>query len=85
MRWLALLILVLPAPARAQEGEAEKLYRVMEKKITSADSLALRFNSEFTVDKAGKLSIQVKGTIHVAAGNKTRLEFGMEGPGLAAC
>ena len=73
MRWLALLVLILAAaPSRAQEGEAEKLYRAMEKKILAAKSLVLEFNSQVTVDDK---KFTVKGTIYVAAGNKTRLEL----------
>jgi len=76
MRWLALLVLILAAaPARAQEGEAEKLYRAMEKKILAAKSLALEFNSQVTVDDE---KFTVKGTIYVAAGNKTRLDLESE-------
>jgi outer membrane lipoprotein-sorting protein len=76
MRWLALLVLILAAaPARAQEGEAEKLYRAMEKKILAAKSLALEFNSQVTVDDK---KFTVKGNIYVAAGNKTRLELESE-------
>ena len=76
MRWLALLVLILAAaPARAQEGEAEKLYRAMEKKILAAKSLALEFNSEMTVDDK---KFTLKGTIYVAAGNKTRLDLESE-------
>jgi len=76
MRWLALLVLILAAaPARAQEGEAEKLYRAMEKKILAAESLALEFNSEMTHDDK---KFTLKGTIYVAAGNKTRLDLESE-------
>ena len=51
MRWLALFVLILAAaPARALEGEAEKLYRAMEKKVLAAESLALEFDSQVTVD-----------------------------------
>jgi outer membrane lipoprotein-sorting protein len=76
MRWLALFVLILAAaPARAQEGEAEKLYRAMEKKILAAESLALEFNSQLTVDDK---KFTVKGTIHVASSNQTRLELESE-------
>ena len=76
MRWLALFVLILAAaPARAQEGEAEKLYRAMEKKVLAAESLALEFNSQLTVDDK---KFTVKGTIYVAAGNKTRLDLESE-------
>jgi outer membrane lipoprotein-sorting protein len=76
MRWLALFVLILAAgPARAQEGEAEKLYRAMEKKILAAESLVVGFNSQNTVDGE---RFTVKGTIYVAAGNKTRLDLESE-------
>jgi hypothetical protein len=80
MRWLALLVLILvAAPARAQEGEAEKLYRAMEKKILAAKSLVVEFNSQHTVDdKREPSKFTVKGTIYVAAGNKTRLDLESE-------
>src|SRR5262245_24399583 len=67
MRRLALFVLILAAaPARTQGGEAEKLYRAMEKKVVAAESLALRFNSEMT---EGDKKFTVKGTIYIAAGN----------------
>ena len=76
MRWLTLLTLILAAvPARAQEGEAEKLYRAMEKKILAAKSLTLEFNSEMTHDDK---KVTLKGTIYVATGNKTRLDLESE-------
>ena len=80
MRSLALIVLILAAaPARAQEGEAEKLYRAMEKKILAAQSLVLEFNSQNTVDdKSEPSKFTVKGTIHVATGNKTRLDLESE-------
>jgi len=78
MRWLALFVLVLaPAPARAQEGDAEKLYRAMEKKVLAVKSLALEFNTEVTLDD--KKVFAVKGSIYVAAGNKIRLEGDLTG------
>jgi outer membrane lipoprotein-sorting protein len=80
MRWLALFILILAAaPALAQEGEAEKLYRAMEKKILAAPSLVVEFNSQHTVDdKSEPSKFTVKGTISIAAGNKTRLDLESE-------
>jgi len=76
MRWLALLVLILAAlPARAQEGDAEKLYRAMENKIRAAKSLVVEFNSQHTVDDE---KFTIKGTIHIAAGNKTRLDLESE-------
>jgi hypothetical protein len=80
MRWLALLVLILAAaPARAQEGEAENLYRAMEKKIRAAKSLVVEFNSQHTVDdKKEPSKFTVKGTIYIALGNKTRLDLESE-------
>ena len=76
MRWLTLLTLILAAaPAPAQEIEAEKLYRAMEKKILAAKSLALEFNSEMIPDDK---KVTLKGTIYVALGNKTRLDLESE-------
>ena len=76
MRWLALLVLILAAaPARAQEDEAEKFYRAMEKKVLAAESLALEFNSQNAV---GDEKFTIKGTIYIAAGNKTRLDLESE-------
>jgi outer membrane lipoprotein-sorting protein len=73
---VALFVLILAvAPARAEEGEAEKLYRAMEKRIRAARSLALEFNSQNTADDK---KFTVKGTIHIAAGNKTRLDLESE-------
>jgi outer membrane lipoprotein-sorting protein len=76
MRWLALLVLIPAAAlARAQEAEAEKLYRAMEKKIRVARTLVVEFNSEIAEEKK---KFTVKGTIHIAAGNKTRLDLESE-------
>jgi outer membrane lipoprotein-sorting protein len=76
MRWLAMPFLILAAaPARAQEGEAEKLYRAMEKKILAAKSLVVEFNSQNTVDDE---KFTIKGTIYIALGNKTRLDLESE-------
>jgi outer membrane lipoprotein-sorting protein len=76
MRWLALLTLTLTAtPALAEENAAEKLYRAMEKKVTGATTLAMDFTAGLTVaDK----QFNIKGTLHVAAGNKTRLQLESE-------
>jgi outer membrane lipoprotein-sorting protein len=73
MRWVALFALMLvAATAPAQDDEAEKLFRAMEKKIQQAESLSLKFDSEMTHD--GK-KFALKGTIQVAAGNKKRLDL----------
>jgi len=76
MRCLALLVLILAAaPAGAEEADAEKRYRAMEKKILAAKTLAVEFNSEMAVDG---MKFTVKGTIDIAAGNKTRLNLESE-------
>jgi len=76
MRALTLHSLLLAvALARADENEAEKLYRGMEKKILAAKSLVVEFDSQNTV---GDKKFTVKGTIHLAEGNKTRLDLESE-------
>jgi hypothetical protein len=73
MRWLPLLTLVLlAAPAFAQENEAEKLYRAMEKKIRSAKSVHAVFDVEMTVESI-KGKWKLKGSVHFE-GNKYRIE-----------
>lgn len=80
MRWLTLLVLVLaPALARAQEGEAEKLFRAMEKKLLAAKSLTLEYATKFDAD--GKTAT-VKGTIYIDADNKLRFEATGKGVGV---
>jgi outer membrane lipoprotein-sorting protein len=73
MRWLlATALLMVAAPAYAQENEAEKLFRAMEKKITSAKSLKVASEADF--DLGGQV-IKFKGSSQQAEGNKARVEF----------
>src|ERR1700678_3512610 len=77
MRWLlTFALLVLAAwPAAAQENEAEKLFRAMEKKLLAAKTLQIRFDSSVTIPpQTGSL----KGTLMLGEGDKFRLEFGGE-------
>jgi outer membrane lipoprotein-sorting protein len=73
MRWLALpAVLCLAVPASAQDGDAEKLYRAMEKKVRGAKSLHIVVTGELDAQVAkGTL----KGTVNTAAGNKVRLDM----------
>jgi outer membrane lipoprotein-sorting protein len=68
-----LLVLLLPAAAAAGGGnEAEKLFRQVEKKITSAKSLKV----SATIEVQGKSDDgKVEATLVWAAGNKARLKF----------
>jgi outer membrane lipoprotein-sorting protein len=73
MRYLSLLTLLLSAvPALAQENDAEKLYRAMEKKIRDCQTLRFSFTGEAIAD--GKKIVALKGTVQVAEGNKGRIE-----------
>jgi hypothetical protein len=79
MRWSALLVLLLvAAPTNAQQNEAEKLFRAMEKKIRSAKSLQLTFAGELTGDAFKGAKGTFKGTAYLAAGNKFRIEAEMD-------
>ena len=71
MRWLALVtVALLVAPALAQQNDAEKLYRAMEKKVRDAKGLHFTFEGDVSGEgKKGKLS----GTVDLAEGNKGRV------------
>ena len=74
MRWLLTLALMALAawPAVAQENEAEKLFRGMEKSVRAAKTLQLRFEASITGADAKKWN--VKGTLILGAGDKLRVE-----------
>jgi outer membrane lipoprotein-sorting protein len=75
MRWLTVLaVLYLPAPASAQDGDAEKLYRAMEKKVRAAKTLQVAFDGEFDVQI---IKGTFKGKVSAAQGNKSRVEMDM--------
>jgi outer membrane lipoprotein-sorting protein len=72
MRWLlVLVVLCLAGPASAQENDAEKLYRAMEKKLRAAKSLHVAFDGEQKRDAEIET---LKGKIDFAQGNKARFE-----------
>ena len=51
MRWIFLVPgLLLAAPAAAQENEAEKLFRTMEKKVRAAKSLEVVFEPFYRLE-----------------------------------
>ena len=80
MRWLALLaVLCLAALASPQDGDADKLYRAMEKKVREAKSLHIVVSGE--IDLQGTPKGTFKGTVDTAAGNKVRLDMEGESAG----
>src|SRR5215510_14285294 len=81
MRWLLTAVaLLIVTPVYAQENEAEKLFRAMEKKLTSAKSLKVASTADF--DLGGQV-IKFKGSTQQAEGNKARIEFEGEAFGMA--
>jgi outer membrane lipoprotein-sorting protein len=79
MRWLSLLVVALVAvPAFAQENDAEKLYRAMEKKIRGAKSFQMDFDGDVDF---GKDKGSIKGKLYFAEKNKFRLEGALENNG----
>jgi outer membrane lipoprotein-sorting protein len=79
MRWLSLMVVSLfAATAAAQENDAEKLFRAMEKKIRAAKSFQMEFEGtvDFGMDKGS-----IKGKLYFAEKNKFRLEGTMEHDG----
>ena len=71
MRHLTILTLFFLAPAvppvRAQDGDAEKLFRTMEQKLLAAKAFEVTF--DYQIEKR-----KVKGQMLVAQGNKIRLK-----------
>jgi hypothetical protein len=74
MRWLLTLALLAVAawPATAEENEAEKLFRGMEKQISEAKTLKIRFDATITGADAKKWD--VKGTLVLGEGDRFRAE-----------
>jgi outer membrane lipoprotein-sorting protein len=74
MRWLLTLVLLTAAtwPAAAEENEAEKLFRGMEKNVRAAKTLQLRFEATITGADAKKSNL--KGTLVLGEGDKLRAE-----------
>jgi outer membrane lipoprotein-sorting protein len=81
MRWSALLaLLVVAAPVSAQDREAEKLYRAMEKKVRGAKTLHVVFEAEMQTQA---FAFSFEGTIDFALGNKCRVRQSMDFAGNA--
>jgi outer membrane lipoprotein-sorting protein len=73
MRWMvALTVLILTAPAFAQQEAAEKLYRAMEKHLRDAKSVKVVFESDASIDKD---TTKMRGTVSVADGNRAHLDI----------
>src|SRR5438128_1821315 len=69
MRWfLTVTALALAVPAYAQENDAEKLFRQVEKKLAAAKSLQVTFDGELT--SGGMVLISFKGKMVVGEGDK---------------
>jgi outer membrane lipoprotein-sorting protein len=79
MRWLSLVIVfAFVAPVHAQENDAEKLYRAMERRVRSTQTLHLTFTGEAV---GGGQKAAAKGTVYVAEGNKGRIEVEVDAAG----
>jgi outer membrane lipoprotein-sorting protein len=74
MRWLVTLALIGAAacPARADENEAEKLYRSLEKKLRAAKTLRVRF--DLAVTDAESKGWSLKGRLALGEGDRYRAE-----------
>ncbi|HYV35910.1 MAG TPA: hypothetical protein VE988_09420 [Gemmataceae bacterium] len=76
MRWLlAAVLLMVAAPAYAQQNDAEKLYRTMEKKIASAKSLKVACDAD---GEFGGAPAKMTASTQLADGNKARIDFTIE-------
>jgi outer membrane lipoprotein-sorting protein len=77
MRWLLCVsfLLVASLPAAAQENEAEKLFRAMEKKIAAAKTMAVDFHLKL---EAGAETIDGRGSVTTASGNKLKLTISIK-------
>jgi len=78
-RFLALasltVTLAVAAPLRAQQNDAEKLFRAMEEKIMTAKSLRV---AAMAVQKFGDEAVNYKGHGLMMQGNKARFELEFE-------
>jgi len=72
MRYLFVVFaLVLAPPVFGQQNDAEKLFRSMERKVRDAKVIKIVFETNVEMGKDGG---EVKGAVHIADGNKIRLE-----------
>jgi outer membrane lipoprotein-sorting protein len=67
-----LLAVALVPPALAQDNEAEKLFRAMEKKIRTAGAVEVAFT--YQVEDLARKKWTTKGTLLLTKGNKARLK-----------
>ena len=73
MRWLTAMALVaLACPVFAQQNEAEKLFRAMEKQVKESKTIKVGFDVDADLGKAA--AAKLKGSLVVAPGNKARLD-----------
>src|SRR4051812_7899338 len=73
MRWLlASLFFSLATPIFAQDAEAEKLFRAMEKKVREAKSVKVAMALAFRTNGADAV---LKGSYISDEGNKSKLEL----------
>jgi outer membrane lipoprotein-sorting protein len=81
MCWLPMTaaLVFLTGPAQAQENEAEKLYRGMEKKILAAKTLQIEVEGQLVFPQ-GKGTL--KGKVLFAQGNRCRIEVLVEHNGM---
>src|SRR5262249_54660614 len=74
MRWLLSAAAVLMGlPALAQQNDAEKLFRTMEKQVREAKGIKLAFSVEGDFGKDKKMT--AKGSVVIAEGNKARVDL----------
>jgi len=72
MRWMSALgVLILAGSAFAQQNEAEKLFRAMEKKVREAKAIKIVYEIDETVDKGIN---KYRGAVTIAEGNRVRIE-----------
>jgi outer membrane lipoprotein-sorting protein len=80
MRWfLTVAVLALAAPASAQDAEAEKLFRQVEKKLAAAKTIKVAFDGDLTW--SGKVVISFTGKLAVGDGDKFFVETTRSGLG----
>lgn len=76
----AIAVILIALPVRADENQAEKLFRAMETKVRAAKAFKLVCELEGTIDRDGE-PIKVKVTQQFAGRNKARFELQTERDG----
>jgi outer membrane lipoprotein-sorting protein len=69
-----LLLVVVSAPALAQDNEAEKLFRNMEKRILAAKSVEVRFDYQIENREGEKWKWKTKGTLLLTKDSSAQLK-----------